>query len=83
MGHSAGGWIARILLCGERYQGVRYARCSQVHTLVTLGTPHQSLERYPFGRVEVSRGGAGRSGGGGGGAGRDRDEGQQLGVAAC
>ncbi len=25
-----------------------------VHTLVTLGTPHQSLELYPFGRVEVS-----------------------------
>jgi hypothetical protein len=26
----------------------------KVATLVTLGSPHQSLEAYPFGRAEVS-----------------------------
>ncbi|KAI3429410.1 hypothetical protein D9Q98_005505 [Chlorella vulgaris] len=52
VGHSAGGWIARILLGSEPYQGVRYGRSSMVHTLLTLGSPHQSIEAYPFGRVQ-------------------------------
>jgi triacylglycerol esterase/lipase EstA (alpha/beta hydrolase family) len=52
VGHSAGGWVARLLLGSEPYQGVRYGRSSRVHTLLTLGTPHQSIEAYPFGRAE-------------------------------
>ncbi|KAL4447616.1 hypothetical protein ABPG75_004835 [Micractinium tetrahymenae] len=58
VGHSAGGWLARILLGGEPYQGVRYGRSGWVHTLLTLGTPHQSIENYPFGRAEESLAGA-------------------------
>lgn len=54
VGHSAGGWLARIVLGGERYQGVRYGRSGWVHTLLTLGSPHQSIENYPFGRAEES-----------------------------
>ncbi|PSC75143.1 PGAP1 [Micractinium conductrix] len=50
VGHSAGGWIARILLGSELYQGVRYGRSEWVHTLLTLGTPHQSVEAYPLGK---------------------------------
>lgn len=53
VGHSAGGWIARILLGTEPYQGARYGRAAQVHTLLTLGTPHLSTEAYPFGRAKV------------------------------
>ncbi|KAI7845121.1 hypothetical protein COHA_001326 [Chlorella ohadii] len=52
VGHSAGGWVARLLLGTEPYQGVRYGRSGRVHTLLTLGTPHQSIEDYPFGRAE-------------------------------
>ena len=33
--------------------GVRYGRAPLVHSLVTLGTPHQSIEDYPFGRTPV------------------------------
>ncbi len=53
IGHSAGGWVARILL-GEEvpYQGHTFiGRRKKVHSLVTLGTPHASIEAYPFGRV--------------------------------
>ncbi len=35
--------------------GVVHGRRDMVHTLLTLGTPHQSLEKYPFGRIEVWR----------------------------
>lgn len=56
LGHSAGGWIARILLGTEAYQGIRYCRAAQVHTLLTLGTPHLSIEAYPFGRAKVGGG---------------------------
>jgi pimeloyl-ACP methyl ester carboxylesterase len=44
--HSAGGWLARIYL-GDRpyYDRVWNAR-SQVANLVTLGTPHRSLEPW-------------------------------------
>ncbi|KAL4530042.1 hypothetical protein Ndes2437B_g08431 [Nannochloris sp. 'desiccata'] len=53
VGHSAGGWIARILL-GEDvpYQGLTFpGRRKKVHSLVTLGTPHASIEAYPLGYV--------------------------------
>lgn len=55
VGHSAGGWLARILLGSQPYQGCVYGRCDRVRSLVTLGTPHLSIEAYPFGRVEVRR----------------------------
>ncbi|AFY61518.1 triacylglycerol lipase [Synechococcus sp. PCC 6312] len=46
IGHSAGGWIARVYLgdqpyCGQAWDGKRY-----VKTLVSLGTPHTSQERW-------------------------------------
>jgi len=46
IGHSAGGWIARVYLgdqsyCGQAWEGKRY-----VKTLVSLGTPHTSQERW-------------------------------------
>lgn len=44
--HSAAGWIARILLgIEEPYWGRLYKAGPQVHTLVTLGTPHVSQEK--------------------------------------
>jgi triacylglycerol esterase/lipase EstA (alpha/beta hydrolase family) len=53
LGHSAGGWLARIYL-GEKPYCIHpqdTAECvwqayPYVHTLVTLGTPHTSLERW-------------------------------------
>lgn len=33
--------------------GVRYGLSPLVHSLVTLGAPHQSIEAYPFGRIQV------------------------------
>lgn len=53
IGHSAGGWLARIYL-GEKPYGIgaktgqapRWDARSQVATLVTLGTPHSSQERW-------------------------------------
>lgn len=44
--HSAGGWVARIYL-GEKayYDKIWHAR-SQVAKLITLGTPHRSLEPW-------------------------------------
>ena len=54
IGHSAGGWIARIYLGEKPYdihrdvqgtEGVWNARF-QVSTLITLGTPHISQERW-------------------------------------
>jgi hypothetical protein len=54
VGVSAGGWLARLALGGAPYEAGRvFALASLVHTLVCLGTPHQSLEAYPFGRAEV------------------------------
>jgi len=46
VGHSAGGWIARLLLGEQDYMGRVWGRFAQVHTLVTLGTPHLSQERF-------------------------------------
>lgn len=51
VGHSAGGWIGRLLLGNIPYQGKVYGHADKVDTLITLGTPHFSLEDYPFGRV--------------------------------
>jgi triacylglycerol esterase/lipase EstA (alpha/beta hydrolase family) len=53
VGHSAGGWLARIYL-GEKPYCVHpqdqddclWDARRYVHTLVTLGTPHTSLERW-------------------------------------
>lgn len=54
IGHSAGGWIARIYLGEEPYcihgdvdknAGLWNAR-AKVSTLITLGTPHTSQERW-------------------------------------
>jgi len=53
VGHSAGGWVARILL-GEDvpYQGRAFPGSrKKVHTLITLGTPHASIEAHPFGYI--------------------------------
>ncbi|KGF72455.1 lipase [Neosynechococcus sphagnicola sy1] len=50
VGHSAGGWIARIYLGAQPYWGRSggepWAAHPQIKTLVTLGTPHRSRERW-------------------------------------
>ena len=44
----AGGWLARCWMGSRPYSGgVVYAGAARVRTLLTLGTPHYSLERYP------------------------------------
>lgn len=59
IGHSAGGWIARLFLGGKsiKYDGKLYEgyKAKTVAALVTLGTPHNSAEAYPFGRVKEVR----------------------------
>jgi len=55
VGHSAGGWLARAWMGGEKYNGRQWARAPWVDSLVTLGSPHLSLEAYPFGRVPERR----------------------------
>lgn len=57
VGHSAGGWIARIMLGDAVYDGSSWDRRPQVSLLMTLGTPHLSLEGYPFGRIQERRSG--------------------------
>jgi hypothetical protein len=55
VGHSAGGWVARLLLGADTvtYNGwSRPGLRQRVKRLVTLGTPHYSKEAYPFGRVK-------------------------------
>ena len=51
VGHSAGGWLARTWLGSAPYLGRVYGGARKTTLLLTLGTPHYSLERYPFGRV--------------------------------
>ncbi len=52
IGHSAGGWISRIYLGEKPYLGrseiqpTLWQAYSQVATLITLGTPHVSQERW-------------------------------------
>ena len=46
MAHSAGGWIARLLLGSSApYDGRTFAAAPRVSALVTLGTPHVSADR--------------------------------------
>ena len=52
IGHSAGGWIPRLLLGDTPYQGKIYGHADQVDKLITLGTPHHSIEKSPFGRFD-------------------------------
>ena len=63
VGHSAGGWLGRLYLGDARayrgeapYDGARF-----VDALITLGAPHGSLEKYPFGRVRENRPGESES----------------------
>jgi pimeloyl-ACP methyl ester carboxylesterase len=46
IGHSAGGWISRIYLGKEMYCDRIWNGQPLVHTLITLGTPHTSQERW-------------------------------------
>ena len=53
IGHSAGGWLARIYLGEKPYcihpkdtEDCLWHARPYVHTLLTLGTPHTSLERW-------------------------------------
>ncbi|WP_017327556.1 triacylglycerol lipase [Synechococcus sp. PCC 7336] len=46
IGHSAGGWIARIYLGSEPYCDRLWAGLPNVASLITLGTPHLSQERW-------------------------------------
>ena len=39
----------------EKYNGVAYGHEATVERLITLGTPHLSVEKYPFGRVRERR----------------------------
>ncbi|GAB5357287.1 hypothetical protein AAMO2058_000361400 [Amorphochlora amoebiformis] len=55
LGHSAGGWLARLYMGPNRYNGRIYNGSDYVSQLVTLGTPHYSQELYPFGRVSEKR----------------------------
>ena len=60
VGHSAGGWLARTWLGRAPYSGgKRYRGVDRCDVLLTLGTPHYSLEAYPFGRIEERRAGDG------------------------
>ena len=58
IGHSAGGWVSRLWMGGRgvKYDGKLYEGWEKnVRCLVTLGTPHESAEAYPFGRVRERR----------------------------
>ncbi|MFQ3614066.1 MAG: lipase [Cyanobacteriota bacterium] len=44
--HSAGGWIARIYLGSVPYCGQVWQGRAQVATLISLGSPHTSRERW-------------------------------------
>ena len=46
IGHSAGGWISRIYLGEKPYCDRVWQAWPHVNTLVTLGTPHLSQERW-------------------------------------
>ena len=52
IGHSAGGWIARIFMSDRVYGGKSFGGAELVHSLVTLGTPHQVGAGVPFYSVE-------------------------------
>lgn len=44
VGHSAGGWVARIWMGDEVYEGGTWGAKGRVASLVCLGTPHTSTE---------------------------------------
>ena len=46
IGHSAGGWISRIYLGSAPYCDRVWAGAQNVATLIALGTPHNSQERW-------------------------------------
>lgn len=46
VGHSAGGWVARIYLSSVPYDGRAYQGSRFVSTLITLGSPHVFPSRY-------------------------------------
>ena len=46
IGHSAGGWIARIYLGSTPYHDRSWAGAEHISTLIALGTPHRSQERW-------------------------------------
>lgn len=46
IGHSAGGWISRIYLGEKPYLGSAWSAHPLVATLITLGAPHISQERW-------------------------------------
>ena len=48
IGHSAGGYAARIFLSDRAYGGRAYGGRKLVHSLVTLGTPHVAGAGVPF-----------------------------------
>ena len=53
--HSAGGWLTRLYLGSEPYCGRVYAGEKYVDVVVSLGAPHASMEKYPFGRIAERR----------------------------
>jgi triacylglycerol esterase/lipase EstA (alpha/beta hydrolase family) len=48
IGHSAGGWISRAYLSSRNYGGKVYNGSQYIHSLITLGTPHQSAPGPAF-----------------------------------
>jgi pimeloyl-ACP methyl ester carboxylesterase len=52
IGHSAGGWIARIYLGAEMYCDRIWSGQPLVNTLITLGTPHSSQERWTRNNIQ-------------------------------
>jgi hypothetical protein len=52
IGHSAGGFISRCYLSERPFGGKAYNGTKLVHSLVTLGTPHQSVPGFAFKAVE-------------------------------
>jgi pimeloyl-ACP methyl ester carboxylesterase len=56
IGHSAGGWIARIYLGEKSYCDRIWSSRPLVKTLVTLGTPHTSQERWTRSNLDFVNG---------------------------
>jgi len=52
IGHSAGGWIARVYLSNRNYGGRSYNGQRLVHSLITLGSPHGNAPGPAFAGVE-------------------------------
>jgi pimeloyl-ACP methyl ester carboxylesterase len=54
VGHSAGGWLARIWLGDQPYgpQGDLWQGYKQTATLISLGTPHYSQERWTRSNID-------------------------------